>query len=149
MTNHYKNIVVGIDGSEESSFAIYKAIEMAVLNEGATLHIASVIDRRTYSSYETLDSEIMQREQETVVELMEAYKKLAESKGIKEVNVILQYGAPKVAITREVAAATNPDLIICGARGLNVLERFLIGSVSESIVRTAKCDVLVVRKPDK
>ena len=40
------------------------------------------------------------------------------------------------------------DLIICGATGLNAVERFLIGSVSENIVRSAKCDVLVIRTPE-
>ena len=32
---------------------------------------------------------------------------------------------------------------------LNAVERFLIGSVSENIVRSAKCDVLVVRTPEE
>ena len=34
---------------------------------------------------------------------------------------------------------------MCGASGLNAVERFMIGSVSEAIVRHASCDVLVVR----
>ena len=50
-------------------------------------------------------------------------------------------------ITKDVAEKTVADLIVCGATGLNAVERFLIGSVSESIVRSAKCDVLVVRTP--
>jgi len=36
-------------------------------------------------------------------------------------------------------------LIIVGATGLNAVERFLIGSVSESVARYSKCDVLIVR----
>ena len=34
---------------------------------------------------------------------------------------------------------------MCGSTGLNAVERFIIGSVSEAIVRHAECDVLVVR----
>ncbi|MNG34045.1 putative universal stress protein [compost metagenome] len=41
------------------------------------------------------------------------------------------------------------DLIICGATGLNAVESFLIGSVSEHIIRYAKCDVIVVRGEDE
>ncbi|HHQ0107144.1 TPA: universal stress protein, partial [Listeria monocytogenes] len=37
------------------------------------------------------------------------------------------------------------DLIMCGATGLNAVERLLIGSVSEYIIRHSPCDVLVVR----
>ena len=43
----------------------------------------------------------------------------------------------------------NVDLIVCGATGLNVVERFLIGSVSEAIVRHARCDVVIVRTDDQ
>ena len=39
------------------------------------------------------------------------------------------------------------DLIICGATGHTPVERYLIGSVSEAIVRSASCDVLVTRTP--
>ena len=33
---------------------------------------------------------------------------------------------------------------MCGTSGLNAVERFIVGSVSEAIVRHAPCDVLVV-----
>ncbi len=37
---------------------------------------------------------------------------------------------------------------MCGATGVSGVQRFLIGSVSESIVRYATCDVLVIRTPE-
>ena len=46
---------------------------------------------------------------------------------------------------KDLAKKFEADLIICGATGMNAVERFLIGSVSESITRYAKCDVLVIR----
>ena len=52
-------------------------------------------------------------------------------------------------ISRDLLKRLNADLIICGATGLNAVERFLIGSVSENIVRSAKCDVLVIRTPEE
>lgn len=48
-------------------------------------------------------------------------------------------------IAKEIAKEQNVDLILCGATGLNAVERFIIGSVSEYIIRYAPCDVLVVR----
>ena len=48
-------------------------------------------------------------------------------------------------ITRNLTNKLNADLIVAGATGLNRVERFLIGSVSENIVRSAQCDVLIVR----
>ena len=53
----------------------------------------------------------------------------------------------KTVITKEIAKSVEADLIICGATGHTPVARYLIGSVSEAIVRSAKCDVLVIRTP--
>jgi nucleotide-binding universal stress UspA family protein len=38
-------------------------------------------------------------------------------------------------------------VIVVGARGLGVLERLALGSVSEAVLRHATCPVLVMRPP--
>ena len=43
------------------------------------------------------------------------------------------------------AAEWHPDVIVLGSHGRHGVERFLLGSVSESIVRHATCSVDVVR----
>lgn len=72
----------------------------------------------------------------------------AEAEGIQNVKSVIEYGSPKTIITKELAKRVEADVIICGATGLNAVERFLTGSVTEAIVRTAKCDVLVIRTPE-
>jgi nucleotide-binding universal stress UspA family protein len=44
-----------------------------------------------------------------------------------------------------VEASKDADLAIVGSRGLNPLQRLLMGSVSSKVVHRAECDVLVVR----
>ncbi len=44
------------------------------------------------------------------------------------------------------ALARRSDLIVVGSHGRSGLERLLIGSVAEQVVRTAPCPVLVVRR---
>ena len=39
----------------------------------------------------------------------------------------------------------EPDLVICGVRGLSNLKYAFVGSVSTHLIRSVKCDVLVVR----
>ena len=57
----------------------------------------------------------------------------------------------KVAVGRieeELAAMAKdfePDLVICGVRGLSSIKYAFVGSVSTHLVRHMKCDVLVVR----
>ena len=44
-----------------------------------------------------------------------------------------------------VEVAKGADLAVVGSRGLNPLQRLLLGSVSSKVVHRAECDVLVVR----
>jgi nucleotide-binding universal stress UspA family protein len=53
-------------------------------------------------------------------------------------------GPPRVVILEE-ARSWGADLIVVGSHGYRMLERFLLGSVSQSIVSHAKCSVEVVR----
>lgn len=144
MALNYKNIIVAVDGSKEAEYAFKKAIAVANRNE-STLNLVNIIDTRSFAAIEAYDRSIQERAQEFAEELLEGYKKEAEAAGVKNVNSLIEYGSPKTIITREVSKKVEADLIICGATGLNAVERFLIGSVSENIVRSSKCDVLVVR----
>ena len=59
--------------------------------------------------------------------------------------MLFRSGSPKAIIPKKLANELGVDLIMCGTSGLNAVERFIVGSVSEAIVRHAPCDVLVVR----
>jgi nucleotide-binding universal stress UspA family protein len=101
------------------------------------------------ATIEAYDRAIIERAEKYAKELLENYKKQALEAEIKEVITDIKYGSPKVKIAKEVAPKHEVDLIVCGATGLNAVERLLIGSVSEHITRYAKCDVLVVRTEKK
>ncbi|MFS0574861.1 universal stress protein [Sporosarcina sp. 179-K 3D1 HS] len=148
MTLVYKQIIVAVDGSKESEWAFKKAVAIADRNE-ATLNLVNIIDTRSYAAVEAYDRSIAERAQKFAEELLAEYKAEAEKAGIKNVNTTVEYGSPKTMISRDLSTKVKADLIICGATGLNKVERFLIGSVSENIVRSAKCDVLVIRTPEE
>ncbi|MEH7521813.1 universal stress protein [Bacillus sp. JJ1503] len=140
----YKNILVAVDGSTEAEWAFKKAIEVAKRND-AQITLAHIIDTRTFATVEAYDRTISERADMFARELMEKYKSEAMESGVAKVEYVIDYGSPKVIIPKDMAKKQNVDLIICGATGMNAMERFLIGSVSENIVRYANCDVLVVR----
>ncbi|MFS0864549.1 universal stress protein [Fredinandcohnia sp. 179-A 10B2 NHS] len=140
----YKKVLVAVDGSRESEWALKKAIEVCRRND-ADLVITHIIDLKQFASISAYDFNISQRSEEYGEQLLAEYKNLAIDSGIKNVITDLEYGSPKVKIAKEIAPKHNAELIICGATGLNAVERFLMGSVSEHITRYAKCDVLVVR----
>jgi nucleotide-binding universal stress UspA family protein len=63
--------------------------------------------------------------------------------GRKVVQVVVE-GSPKVEIVRY-ARTQAIDLIVLATHGRSGLAHVLIGSVAESVVRTAPCPVLTVR----
>ncbi len=145
MANHYRSIVVAVDGSKEAEYAFRKSIDVATRNRGSVLNIVNVIDTRSIGAY---DRSIVDHARQQSEELLNGYKAQAEAEGIENVKIVVELGSPKNIIPTELANSVEADLIICGATGLNAVERFLIGSVSEAIVHLANCDVLVIRTPE-
>jgi len=143
--NYYKSIIVAVDGSKEAEYAFRQSIDVAKRNKNSILNIVNVIDTRSFEAYE---SSIVERAQQLSEELLNGYKKQAVAEGVDDVRTVIEYGSPKDIITKKLTNLVEADLIMCGATGLNTVERFLLGSVSESIVRFAKCDVLVIRTPE-
>jgi nucleotide-binding universal stress UspA family protein len=144
MKTNYRKILVAVDGSKEAEKAFKKAIQVAKRNE-ATLIITHIVDVKAYSAVEAYSRAIAERANLFAEDLLEDYKKTALEAGLPNVETALEFGNPKSKISKDVAPKHHVDLIVCGATGLNAVERFLIGSVSEHIIRYAQCDVLVVR----
>ena len=59
-------------------------------------------------------------------------------------SVRVELGHPVEVITR-LADELAPDVVVIGARGLGVVTRFLVGSVSDRVVHHCRRPVLVVR----
>jgi nucleotide-binding universal stress UspA family protein len=60
-----------------------------------------------------------------------------------DVTTVLEHGDPAAAIDAQ-AAAMSADVIVMGTHGRHGLERFVLGSVTEDVLRRAPCPVLTV-----
>ncbi|AYV67471.1 MULTISPECIES: universal stress protein [Niallia] len=148
MNVNYQNIIVAVDGSDEADNAIKKAISIAKENN-ARLVIAHVIDTRSFATVAAYDQSIAAKSDEFANELLDKYIVQATAAGVQNVVKAIEFGSPRAVVPREIATKYKADLIVCGATGLNAVERFIIGSVSEGITRNAPCDVLIVRSSDQ
>lgn len=144
MDFEYRDIVVAVDGSDASEVAFKKSLDIAKRNN-SRLILAHIVDSRTFATAEAYDRTLAERAEDYAKELVDGYMEKAKAAGVTNIVRCIEYGSPKVKIAKEVAPKYNADLIICGATGMNAVERFFIGSVSENITRYAQCDVLVVR----
>ena len=79
-----------------------------------------------------------------VARMIADYRNRLESCGFT-VHSVVNYGDPKNLLVGE-ANNWNADSIFVGAKGHNIIERILIGSVSTSIIAKADCSVEVIRQ---
>jgi nucleotide-binding universal stress UspA family protein len=143
----FGQIMVATDGSELARKAIFTAVEVAKLCE-AKLYAVHVISLGGY------DSLVHSRNKEwnkAIKEQLIAEGKEATSyvecvgrdANIKVESVILE-GNPAEEIV-DFAEKNDIDLIVIGTQGRTGVQRFLIGSVAENVIRQSNIKVLVVR----
>jgi len=144
----YKKIVVPTDGSDVSIEAAKHAVNIAKEFD-AEIYAIYVIDVSPFvglpaeGSWEMI-SELLKEEGH---DALKKIKKLAEEWGV-EIHTEMLEGVPANEIV-EFAEKKKADLIVMGTTGKTGLERILLGSVAERVIKNAHCPVLVVKKPKK
>ncbi|XVH30542.1 universal stress protein [Haloferacaceae archaeon DSL9] len=137
----YEQILVPTDGSRGTERAVENALYLAELTD-ATIHALYVIDQR-YPSVSEWDVVVERLEAEGEAAL-EAIEMRARERGIT-VETHLRRGVPPEIILR-FAEDREMDLIVMGTHGRTGFNRFVhAGSVTERVVRHAKCPVLTAR----
>jgi nucleotide-binding universal stress UspA family protein len=84
-------------------------------------------------------------EEEARTKLDEQLQRVRESGGEEVAEAHARLGKPDAEIVA-LADELGVGLIVLGSRGLGLLRRALMGSISDSVVRHAHCPVLVVRE---
>jgi len=138
----YKKILVPTDGSEFAKKAQQHALFLAKVS-GAEIIAVSVTENNFVNGL-PLDDEVYQLNQilkERSEENLKEFDKLNED-DLKITHVIREGSPAKVIL--EVAKEEEIDLIVMGSSGKSGFDRFIMGSVADKVVNSAKCAVLVV-----
>lgn len=146
-SQEYDSILVGTDGSDQAKLAFEKAIAVAKRNN-AKVVVAHIIENKLYGgtmSFSTFTPDLVQAESDESRKLLNSYVEEAKELGYDNVETVLEYGSPKVMMSKDLPEKYKTDLIMVGQSGLNAVERLVMGSVSDHIIRTAPCDVLIIR----
>ena len=140
-----KRILIATDGSEYTKSAVKKGLSLAKMLNAKVIGLY-VVDIRDFSTVELEDMSyayvnlIHEHGDETLKEL----KETAEELGV-EIETIKKEGIPADEIV-STAEDMDVDLIVVGSFGRSALEKLLLGSVAEKVIRHAPCPVLVVRQ---
>lgn len=137
-----QKILTAIDGSEYSQLIVNKAVEQAILL-GAKIILVhchrrfSAIESHAYLEEEM--ARIINQAEKMVSPFIQQIKNAkipVESRIMEE---------PAGAVISDIARIEQCDLIVLGSRGLTNLASLIVGSVTNRVLQTAPCSVLVVR----
>jgi nucleotide-binding universal stress UspA family protein len=143
----YRKIMIATDGSEPVRKAVETAVEIAKIS-GAKLYAVYVIASGELSipsypkdmGWEKAAFEYFRTEGKEATAYVESSGKAANV----EVESVILKGSPADEIV-DFAEKNDIDLIVMGTLGRTGIEKFLLGSVAENVVRHSKKPVLVVR----
>jgi nucleotide-binding universal stress UspA family protein len=141
----FQKILVPTDFSPHAHEALLTAVELSRRYE-ASLTLLHVFEPVTYAVPEgyVLYTPLQMQELSSVFEQrLAATRADAEAAGAGRVDTQLRSGpvAPEIG---DFAREGSFDLIVMGTHGRRGFKRWLLGSVTEKVVRTAPCDVLGV-----
>lgn len=137
----YGEVVVGIDGSEQSEHALRYAFEEADVRK-ARLSAVRVLEHPEFYGPAGGYGEWMLHATRATEQLMaEEVKPLREKFPEVEVDLKALKGHPAGALR---LAAQRADLLVVGNRGRGVARSLLLGSVSHGVLHHAPCPVAVV-----
>lgn len=146
-------ILLATDGSEYSKaaaeeiasrpFPPHTELRIISVHESPSLYVYSPLSMGGMENYY---KEVELAAKKAANEAVEAAAKLIGKKNTTlSISAIVLEGMPKQAILED-ADKFGADLIVLGSHGRGGFERFLLGSVSQSVALHAQCSVEIVRK---
>ncbi|QLH82098.1 universal stress protein [Halosimplex pelagicum] len=140
----YDNILIPTDGSDGATVAFNHALDIATTHD-ATIHILNVADT-TRDSITQIRGDVVDTLETEGDEIVLDAADRAQQRGLTTKTDVLQ-GEPYSTIV-DYAEARDVGLIVMPTHGRRGLERFLLGSTTERVVRRADTPVLTIR-PDE
>ena len=153
----FNKILVPVDGSKYALDAAEYAVELAKLAHAkvVALHVVHLPTYAfTYSGSEgvspvsiptLLPMSLTEDEKKTAKRIVDDVKELGVRGGVDVAAHVLERHPSVPDAIIQFAEESGVDLIIMGTKGKTAIQRFLLGSVTESVVHHAHCPVLVVR----
>jgi nucleotide-binding universal stress UspA family protein len=140
---HIARILVAVDLSEPSRRALTAASELCA-RFGASLEALHVWAMPLHGEAAPGRTGLLDRMRDNARAELDAFVDRSQLASGVMVERTIASGAPTRAIG-EHAADRKPDLLVLGTHGYGALQRLVLGSVAEVVVRYAGCSTLVIR----
>ena len=137
----YKEILVPTDGSDPAGTAVDHAVTLASIC-GARVHGLFVTDSGTIEKVGGKYPQPAEQLEGVGEEALGELEQAAADAGVDVTSVITAGTAHEEIV--QYADENDIDVIVMGTRGREGIDRYLLGSVTERVVRTAEQAVLTV-----
>lgn len=140
-------ILTAVDTSHLADLVIDRAAAQARSTPGAVLHVVHAVDTIPIAAATVGGSPFGVPSAAVLLkagrEHLERLQHRAQQEGVTAIGHLI-VGNPR-AVILQLAASLQADLLVVGTHDPGKLERLLLGSIAESLVRKAPCPVLLVR----
>ena len=153
--NHFKKILVGVDGSEKSFEAADYAMNLAEKYKSELLLIVNILKIEPWYHgeypYEWGEPEVLEevyeKEKQEMQNILNKIKDKADKLNLNsKADVVMTPRTTNPSIALVIySERKNIDLIVVGTRGRTGFKKMLLGSVASGIVTYAHCPVLVIK----
>lgn len=144
--SQYKRIFAALDGGKTQDMVAERAIDLAA-REHAELLFGHVVDSVPYEAagtdFAALAADVKEKLEEGLADKLESARN---NPDIPSVDVVVKAGRITETLSEQIIEPFEPDLVICGERGLSNIKYVFVGSVSTYLIRNLRCDVLVVKQ---
>lgn len=144
-------ILLATDGSKFSEAAV-QAVAATIAAKKSEVLVVQAVEPFLYSTPPQMAPgyapELAEKREEQMKEAkasVAATAKTLQAAGFAVKTRVVEADARSAIL--DVAEESRADLIVLGSHGRRGLQKFLLGSVAESVARHARCSVLIVRMP--
>ena len=131
-------VIVGIDFSTAGDTAIARGVSIANTHRRGEVHLVSVVEPEPLGHPMPLDAAA--RLQEMAMYAASRLETSGELAHLRRIVTHMTTGSPAREIVR-LAAKIDADVIVVGTHGRRGVQRLLLGSVAEEVLRSAGCTV--------
>ena len=146
---NYKSILVATDFSEISKHAARRAVELAGFFKAQLVFVHVIEHFPEHLTHYQIAGEDMDPEEFLISKAGEDLKRLCAELGEGDAETVVRL--TKHSAKNEVLDLVDErqiDLIVLGSHGHHRLTEMLAGSMATGIVRSAACDVFIIRRED-
>jgi len=144
----FHSLLVPLDGSEQSDAACTLALQVAAGSKADVTFVNVVESEKIVAStlphHKIADPTIaIEQLRASGKELLRKAQEKAQSAGMKARSELAEGDCVDTIV--ELAKSSGADLIVMGSHGRGGLERLLLGSVAEGVLRKSPVPVMIVR----